>query len=298
MTARERIEARRYNRQPPPKGPIGSFFNLIFRIIRGAFLTFSNAKGTEAAASLAYYTVFSIFPLLIVIVSIGSYIMDPALIELKVAQLLPNLFPVAQDYIMDNLEALIKVRGSVSLISIAGLIWSASAVFSTLVRNVNSAWPAAARHSYISTHLTSLGIVAILAILLIVSSFSVTLKNLILSLGVTVNFDMIGAFFSSPFYTVIVPFLTRFILFFALYYLVPQIHVKKKSALIGSIFIATIWQFVSFGLNAYLSTKLTQYQVIYGSMAKIIVLFAWIYFTGYLILFGAHFTSSIDRHTG
>ena len=297
MTARERIEARRASRTIN-RGPVSNFFTLIFRIVRGAWLTFSNAKGTEAAASLAYYTVFSIFPLLITIVTIGSLIIDPGLIEQKIAQILPDLFPIGQDYIMDNFKSLFQVRGTVSIISLVGLIWSASAVFSTLIRNINSAWPAAARHSYISMKLTSMAIVAILAVLLIVSSFSVTLKNFILSLGLTIKFDIIGAFFSSTFFTVIIPFIIRILLFYCLYFFVPQIHVKKTSAFIGSLLIASIWQLVTVALNAYLSTKLTQYQVIYGSLAKVIVLLAWIYFTGYLILFGAHLTSSIDRHTG
>ena len=291
-----RLSEKRQRRSSSTSRP-GSFFALIYRIVRGAFLTFSNAKGAEASASLAYYTVFSIFPLLIVIVSIGSYLVDQSVVEQELLIFLPRIFPVSQDYIFSNIEQLLKVRGTISIISLAGLIWSSTAVFATLIRNVNSAWPAAAPHTFIKMRLASLGIVAFLAILMILSSFSITLKNLVLSLGITIDFDFLGAFFSTTFFTQVLPFLLRIVVFFGLYYLVPQIHVKKASALMGSALTAIIWQIVTFALNSYLRIKLTQYEVIYGSLAKIIVLLAWIYFTGWIVLFGAHLTSSIDRHT-
>jgi YihY family inner membrane protein len=296
LNSRERLTVSRTKHYSRP-GTLRSAFNLLFRIIRGAFLTFSNAKGAEASSSLAYYTVFSIFPLLLVIVSVGSLLVDPAIIEQEMIKVLPNLIPVSQDYLLSNLEQLLKVRGTVSIISLAGLIWSSSAVFATLIRNVNSAWPSAAPHSFISMRLVSLGIVGILAILMILSSFSITLKNVIINLGIPVDFNLIGTFFSSTFFTQVVPFVIRIILFYGLFYLVPQIYVKKSSALAGSFLTAVIWQAVSVGLNAYLSMRLPQYEIVYGSVAKVIVLLAWIYFSGWIVLFGAHLTSSIDRHT-
>lgn len=269
-----------------------------FHILRGAFLTFSNAKGPEASASLAYYTVFSIFPLLIVIVSIGSYLLDPTIIEQELMKALHQLFPVSQDFLVSNVEQLLKVRGSISIISFLGLIWSSTAVFTTLLRNINSAWPAAAPHSFIKMRLASLGILGCLAVLMILSSFSITIKNIIINLGIFINLGFLDSFFFSTIFTLVIPFLFRIAIFFGLYYLVPQIHIKKGSALMGSVLTALIWQAVTAGLNSYLGMKLTQYQIIYGSVAKIIILLAWIYFTSWIVLFGAHLTSSIDRHTG
>jgi membrane protein len=295
-TARQRIQARRRN-LPTNHGPVRSFFDLLYRIVRGAFLTFSNAKAAEASSSLAYYTIFSIFPLLIVIVRLGSLLVDPVLIQQELTTLLPNIFPVGQDFILENLENLTKVRGTISIISMVGLIWSASAVFSTLIRNVNSAWPAAAPRSYFNMKLTSIGAVGILVVLLIVSSFSLMIKNLILSLSLSGDLENVRAFLSNFLFAQLIPYLIRILVFFGLYSIVPQIQVKKKSAWIGAFLIATIWQAVMVGLNAYLSMRLTQYQVVYGSLAKVILMLAWIYFTGWIILFGAHLTSSIDRHT-
>lgn len=271
---------------------------LVYRIMRGAFITFSNAKGAEASASLAYYTLFSLFPLLLVLVGFGSYLFDQKAIEAELINFLPRFFPVSQDFILANIQQVFEVRGTVSIVSLLGLVWSSTSVFSVLIRNVNSAWPAAAPHTFIKMRLASLGIVAALAIILIFSSFSVTFKNLIISLGIPLDEQVLGAFLSSTFFNQIIPAFLRVLVFFGLYYFVPQIHVKKLPALTGAVITGLIWQIVTILLSSYLKLSMARYEIIYGSLAKIIALLAWIYFSGWIILFGAHLTSSIDRHTG
>ena len=157
---------------------IGDGSRLVYRIIRGAFITFSNAKGAEASASLAYYMLFSLFPLLLAVVGLSSFLFDKAVLEQELIKFLPRFFPVSQDFILANVQQVFDLRGTVSIISLLGLIWSSTAVFSVLIRNVNSAWPAAAPHTFIKMRLASLGIVAVLAVLLILSSFFNHLQKL------------------------------------------------------------------------------------------------------------------------
>ncbi|MEA5079121.1 MAG: YihY/virulence factor BrkB family protein [Anaerolineaceae bacterium] len=280
-----------------PQRKVEGPFRLVYRILRGAFITFSNAKGAEASASLAYYTLFSLFPLLLVLVGFGSYLYDQATIEAELLKFMPRFFPVSQDFILANIQQVFDVRGTVSIISLLGLVWSSTAVFSVLIRNVNSAWPAAAPHTFIKMRLASLGIVAALAFALIFSSFSVTFKNLIISLGIPLDDKSWGVLFSSTFFTQIVPAFLRVAIFFGLYYFVPQIHVKKLPALSGAVITGLVWQIVTIVLSSYLKLSMPRYEIVYGSLAKIIALLAWIYFSGWIILFGAHLTSSIDRHT-
>lgn len=291
-------ENRRNNRHKSFSQVVNDSIRLVYRIVRGAFITFSNAKGAEASASLAYYTLFSLFPLLLVLVGFGSYLFDQTTVEEELIKFLPRFFPVSQDFILANIQQVFDVRGTVSIISLLGLVWSSTSVFSVLIRNVNSAWPAAAPHTFIKMRLASLGIVAVLAVVLIFSSFSVTFKNLIISLGIPLDDQVLGAFLSSTFFTQIIPAFLRVVIFYCLYYFVPQIRVKKLPALTGAVITGLIWQIVTIILSSYLKLSMARYEIIYGSLAKIIALLAWIYFSGWIVLFGAHLTSSIDRHTG
>ena len=269
----------------------------LWRIIRGAWITFTKATGAEAAASLAYYTIFSIFPLLLVIVNVTSYLTDPLVVEQSLIQFFEQFFPVSQDFIRANIEQIFDSRGALTAISLVSLIWSSTAVFSTLIRNINSAWPAAAPQSFIRMKVTSVGIVLVLTLLMIVSSFSVTIKNLLISFGLPIDTELLGAFLSSTFMTQVFPILLRLVVLYLLYYYVPQIHVKKKAALIGAFFGTLAWQIVTIGFGAYMRVGMQRYEIVYGSLGKIIALLAWTYFTGYIILFCAHLTSAIDRHT-
>jgi membrane protein len=57
------------------------------------------------------------------------------------------------------------------------------------------------------------------------------------------------------------------------------------------------WQVITNLFGAYLASGMARYEIVYGSLGKMIALLAWIYFSGWIILFGAHLTSSIDRHS-
>lgn len=274
-----------------------NFFQLAFRITKGAFLTFSNAKGAEASASLAYYTLFSLFPLVLTFVAIGSFLVDRSVVEKELIQILPRVLPISQDLILSNIQQVFAQRGTVSILALLGLLWSSTSVFSTLIRNVNSAWPAAAPHSFIRMRLVSLAIIGALAILLILSSFSITFVNLLGSFGIDLQALGLSDLLSSWFVAKVIPNVVRVLIFYGLYYLVPQIKVKKKAALIGAAVTAVFWQIITFGFNTYLSSGMANYEIVYGSLGKMVALLASIYLNGYIILFGAHLTSSIDRHT-
>jgi membrane protein len=272
-------------------------FTLVFRMIRGAFLTFTFAKGSEAAASIAYFTLFSMFPLVLSFVAVGSFFVDQATVEEKLITILPTMIPVSQDFIISNIQQIFKLRGAVSALSLLGLIWSSTSVFSIIIRNINAAWPAASPHSFIRMRLWSLAIIAALALVLILSSFSLTFRHLLTNLGINIDYSLISNFLSSYFYTKVLPVLIRVFVLFALYFWVPQIKVHKMGALTGAVLVTFLWQVITTIFNAYLSSGLARYEIVYGSLGKMIALLVWIYFTSWIILFGAHLTSSIDRHT-
>ena len=87
------------------------------------------------------------------------------------------------------------------------------------------------------------------------------------------------------------------VIFFSLYFWVPQIKVKKMSALTGAVVATFLWQLITTVFSAYLASGLARYEIVYGSLGKMIALLAWIYLSSWIILFCAHLTSSIDRHS-
>lgn len=289
--------SRRPARRRRKRGQLAYYSEKLFRVLKGSYLTFTMTKGAESSAALAYYTLCSLFPLLLIFVSVGSFFVDKSVVEKTLIDLLPTMLPISQDFIVTNVQEVFINRGAITIIAFLGLIWSATAVFTVVMRNINSAWPGAAPRSYLRMRLLSLAVVAALALLLILSTFTITLKNLLINFGFAQAVDNMGALFSSPITGAVFATAIRVFIFFGLYYWTPQTKVKKVAAITGAVVTAFLWQLISILFSAYLTSGIAGYEVIYGSLGKIVALLAWVYFSAYTVLFGAHLTSSIDRHS-
>ncbi|HLO15381.1 MAG TPA: YhjD/YihY/BrkB family envelope integrity protein, partial [Anaerolineales bacterium] len=111
-----------------------------FGILRNAVRTFTEKQAAQASASLAYYTLFSIFPLLLVFIAGGSYFLDRTQVFNTVTQFIQQALPVSRQIINDNLQQILDARGTAGVISIITLLWSASGMFTSLAYNINLAW--------------------------------------------------------------------------------------------------------------------------------------------------------------
>jgi YihY family inner membrane protein len=109
-------------------------------ILADAYRSFHNSMASQAAASLAYYALFSMFPLLLLVVSIGGYVLENETVYLLVISITSQALPVSEALIQGNLTQIQDIRGSLGVISILTLLWSASGVFRVLVANINLAW--------------------------------------------------------------------------------------------------------------------------------------------------------------
>lgn len=89
---------------------------------------------------MAYYTLFSLFPLLLALVSIGSFLLDRQQVFDQVVSLINSTIPVSQQLIEENLQQVLDSRGTVGVIGLVTVLWSGSLAFSILSRTINQAW--------------------------------------------------------------------------------------------------------------------------------------------------------------
>src|SRR5512138_1323269 len=91
-------------------------------IIRDAVQTFTLTRASQAAAGLAYYAIFSLFPLLLVLISAGSFFLNSAQVYSKVSQLLQQSIPDSSIWINQNLQHILQQRGAVGIIGLITLV--------------------------------------------------------------------------------------------------------------------------------------------------------------------------------
>jgi len=113
----------------------------IFKILQRTAQRINEERAPEAAASMAYYGFFSLFPLVLVAVVVVSTVLENTLSQDQVLEVLLQAFPFSSQLIEDNIEQVLKARGSVGIIGLVSLAWSAVGAFTVLTRNINRAWP-------------------------------------------------------------------------------------------------------------------------------------------------------------
>lgn len=262
-------------------------------ILKKTLSTFSDTRASQAAAGLAYYAIFSLFPLLLVLVAGGSYFLDNKQVYQSVIQLVQTALPVSPQLINNNLQQVLDARGTVGLIGLLTLLWSASGFFASLALNINLAWPGASQRNFLEKRLVGLGMIAWLAGLLILSLVLSSITSLIPFL----NTD--GA--SSPslglwrLLSNLGSWLTIFLLFLALYRWVPSVEVEWGATFWGALTASLAWKIATAGFSWYLRSGLGRYQLVYGSLGTIVALLFLIFIMSLITLFGAHLTAAVDQ---
>jgi membrane protein len=268
------------------------------RILLDTFQRFGEARAAEAAAGMAYYVFFSLFPLMIALISAGSFVLAREQAHQQTVDFIAEAIPVSQPLIERNVERVLDLRGSVGIVGLAGLVWSASGAFSILARNVNRAWEETEARDFIKSRLLALGMIGVLlVILLLLSLASNTLVELLPRLeaslwGETLLYDT----FLWSIAATLLPWFFSWLMFLGLYRWMPTTEVDWRAVVIGSLTASLAWEGLSGAFTWYLGSGLVQYELVYGSLGTVIALLFWIYLSSYVTLFGAHLSAAVERH--
>lgn len=263
-------------------------------ILRVSFERFGQERGSEASASMAYYALFSIFPMLLVLIVIGSFFIDQNEVQNQLLNLLEGVIPGVEEVIIGNIEEVLKLRGAVTFFALASLTWSATSVFNILAKNVNRAFPKASVPDFIKGRLMGIFMILILIVLMLLSFGVSTLSSLIPAIKIPFNDNYLHETFIWQIGGFLIPIGFNFLMFWAIYYWIPTVKVSRKASVLGGLFAGVAWELLNNVFTWYLSSGISQYRLIYGSVGMIVALMFWIYLTALITLLGAHLTASIQ----
>lgn len=266
-----------------------------FGIIQQALTRFSETRAAQAAASMAYYAFFSLFPLLLVFVAVGSFFLESEQAYNQALTLFKQGIPISQQLIEKNLQTVLDARGTIGLVGLIGLVWSASGVFSGLAYNINLAWPQSVERNFFQKRLVAFGMLGTLALLLVISLALETALQVLSGLRIPILGSI--AIYDSRLWSVVsylAPWLFIFILYLALYRWTPTKDVRWKAAFWSAVVSATAWKLATNAFSWYLESGLGRYEVVYGSLGAVAALMFLIYMISTITLFGAHLSAAIQ----
>jgi len=148
-------------------------------IVRHAINHFTAARGAEAAAGISYYALFSIFPMLLVFISIGGYFLEQEVAQDMVLSAVTAVIPNAANVINNNIASVLQLRGAVGVVALITLAWSATSVFNMVILNINRAFPESRKPNFLHRRFLSLIIITILGFLFILSLATTTVSEII-----------------------------------------------------------------------------------------------------------------------
>lgn len=265
----------------------------LWRVAKATFLGFINDNGLKLSASLAYYTIFSIAPLLVLVLALISlFLRDAQNRELLYVQVQHYMGVQASGQIKDIIKSYaMHSKSGVALIS-GGIILliGASSMFVEIQDSLNIIWRVKAKPKkgwlkLIQNRFLSFSLIGSLGFLLVVS--------LIINILVSALSNKIQHFF--PGINVIIyainlgiTFIVITTLFGIIFKVLPDVKISWKDVRSGAIFTALL-----FMLGQYLIGLYIQYfanSSAYGAAGSIIVILTWIYYTSAILYIGAEFT--------
>jgi len=251
---------------------------------------FQNDGGFTMAAAIAYYALFSFFPVVLLMVTVSSFFFSSATAQQKVIVWVERYLPASGNLVGANIGQILRARRTVSLLAVLSLLWSGSGVFSALDRAVNRAWGVTEQRPFWRQKLLALGMIVGAGSLLILSIASTTFFNVIRRLRLSLpGWQLVDHLLPT-----LLPVTLTVSIFFLLYKILPNTTVRWSDVWLGALLTGLGWELAKYLFTWYLA-NFASYNLIYGSLALIIAFLAWSYYTGVIFIWGAEFTAELAK---
>ncbi|CAE6882898.1 hypothetical protein ACOMICROBIO_GDFFDHBD_00341 [Vibrio sp. B1REV9] len=241
------------------------------------------------AGYLAYITLLSIVPMLTVLLSILSKFPVFANVgEVLQGYIIDNFVPASGDAVRTALQEFVANTGKMTAVGGAFLFVAALMLISNIDKNLNYIWRVSDKRRPVFSF-SMYWMVLTLGPIMVGASIAAT--SYVTSLRLIENETLSGAY---DLFLRWLPLLLSFFAFMGLYLLVPNKKVYLTHASLGAAAAAILFEFSKKGFAFYI-TQFPSYQLIYGALAAIPILFVWVYLCWLIVLIGAEVTASLGE---
>jgi membrane protein len=274
----------------------------VLTLLKNTTIAFLDDNAFKLSASLSYYTIFALGPLLIIVISLSAIVYGRDVVEGRLYEQLSDLIGGDAALQIQNILSNAQHTHATTLGAVIGfviLFIGATGVFTEIQGSINFIWSVRAKPKkswlrYLLNRLLSFSLVVGLGFVLLVSLIINALLNL-LSETLTKKFPHFPVgLFNLTNSLIIITVITC--LFAVIYKVLPDAIISWKDAWIGSIFTAMLFLLGKFLIGYYLGKS--NLGVTYGAAASVVILLAWVYYSSVILYFGAEFTKIYALHSG
>ena len=260
---------------------------------------FMSQNGPYIAAAISFYTLFAIFPLILAVISVLSFMIgnNDAEYATKLIEEITDILPISSDLISREVSVVIKSRTITGLAGVLGLLWASTAVFAAIRKGINYLWGATKTRSFLKERLIDIGLALGAGIIMLFVMFSLPVFILVVDIigivltDINFNQDLIWQAL-----TVILYFVITSTIFIMCYRYLPNTKVKFSDVWIGGFLASLAFNGSNWGFVWYMRTFPSTYNLVYGSLGAVLALLSWVYVSAIIVLVGALITSRYARY--
>jgi membrane protein len=260
-----------------------------------ALVRLVNTNDLTHAAAIAYYALLSLFPFLLLIISMFGSITADEGDRLAVLGFVFRYFPLQFDFVNTQLDAFRQTRVQVGVAGALALIWASLGVFGAVTSAVNDAWGVEKQRSFLRHRMVSF--------LMLVAGGGVMIVGLLLVGAVEVaQASWFGVMLTrfrwlQALQTLTFTYSATIVLILAVglvFYFIPNAKTRFRDVWVGAVLTGLLWR-VAFGGFSWYIGRSGSLTFIHGSIAAVVVFLLWIYVSSVILMYGVEFTAAYAR---
>jgi YihY family inner membrane protein len=242
------------------------------------------------AFSVAANVILSLFPFIVMMLTISRQVFHSRIMEKVVGEMMGNFLPTSQDFIMRNMQILAHPKKGAQVFSIVMLLISSTGVFLPLEVALNQVWGVARNRSYIRNQIVSLGLAFAVGALAMTSVALTAGQESLLKFIFFGHIDNIVFRFLTGATLQILAVVVSILIFFLIYWILPNRKVPARAVLPTAIVIGLLWEGAKY--LYVLALPHIDFPSVYGPFYVSVSLMMWAFLSGLLLLAGAHFSAT------
>lgn len=247
----------------------------------------------QRSASIAYYTLFSIPSILMIIITVAGYFFGKSQVQEEIIESLSEVVGAEAAESVEKMIVNVNVEGESTIaliISIGVILFAASGAFFQLKKAMNKIWAVREKKSevlmMILDRLISLGMIFSIGFMMVAS---LIITTLVTYLGKYISDFAPGlSTVSLNIFNFIFSYVFIWFLFSAIFKILPDVKLKWRYALVGGSVTTVLFLLAEYGLSFYFSKS--DPTSVFGGASSVILLMLWIFYTCLILFFGAEFT--------
>ncbi|MBI4304862.1 MAG: YihY/virulence factor BrkB family protein [Chloroflexi bacterium] len=275
------------------------YFASFIKFCAGAFNEFLGKNGPYMAAAISFYSLFSLFPLFIAVVTFMGWAFGSERVSDWLIAELPKQLPVGEKLVTDTLRRVAELKIVTSSIAVAALFWASTGVFGAIRKSINQIWGIRRTRPFFQERFMDFSLMVGASSLLLFTLFMTTFPNAaqrLLNALLADRAPFVADFLARL--AVAVPWLAVFPTFLILYKWLPNTRVRFRDAWLSAIGAGLIFEIATVAFVEFLRT-FPRTLDLYGAVSAVLALLAWVYVSAIILLAGAlgtaRYTAFLNR---